>query len=58
MGIIRADVTLSNPARRSLAPVSTRALVDTGAIHLCLPEHLAIQLELSELEQREVTQFP
>ena len=55
MGIIRADVTLSNPARRSLAPVSTRALVDTGAIHLCLPEHLAIQLELSELEQREVT---
>lgn len=55
MGIIRAEVTLSNPARSGLAPVSARALVDTGAIHLCLPEHLAIQLDLKELEKREVT---
>lgn len=31
------------------------ALVDTGALHLCLPEHLAIQLGLPELEKREVT---
>ena len=31
------------------------ALVDTGALHLCLPEHIALQLKLKELEKREVT---
>jgi len=30
-------------------------LVDTGAITLCIPEHVAVQLGLSELEKREVT---
>jgi clan AA aspartic protease len=55
MGIIRTEVTLANPARTSLAPVAVDALVDTGAMHLCIPEHLAIQLELRELEKREVT---
>ena len=24
-----------------------------GAVHLCIPEHIAIQLQLRELEQRE-----
>ena len=31
-----------------------RALADSGAVHLCIPEHVAIQLQLRELEQREV----
>ena len=31
-----------------------RALADSGAVHLCIPEHIAIQLQLRELEQREV----
>jgi len=30
------------------------ALVDTGAITSCVPEHVAIQLNLEALEQREV----
>lgn len=55
MGIIRAEVTLSNPARAELTPISVQALVDTGAVHFCLPEHLAVQLELRELEKREMT---
>ena len=55
MGIIRAEFEFSNPANRSLLPVKTLALIDTGALHLCLPEHLAIQLDLKELEKREVT---
>lgn len=29
--------------------------MDTGAIHLCVPEHVAIQLELEPVENREVT---
>ncbi len=31
------------------------SLVDTGSLHLCIPEHIAIQLELEELYKREVT---
>jgi clan AA aspartic protease len=30
-------------------------LVDTGALHLCIPEHVVVQLGLAELEKREVT---
>ena len=30
------------------------ALADSGAVHLCIPEHIAIQLQLRELEQREL----
>jgi len=30
------------------------ALADSGAVHLCIPEHLSIQLSLAELERREV----
>jgi len=31
------------------------ALVDTGAITLCVPEHIAIQLAFETLEKRETT---
>lgn len=31
------------------------SLVDTGALLLCIPEHVALQLGLEELEKREVT---
>lgn len=55
MGIIRTEFTFSNPSDQTLQPVKALALVDTGAVHLCLPEHIAIQLNLKELEQREVT---
>ncbi len=55
MGLIRTDITLRNPRDRGLAPLTVNALVDTGALHLCIPEHLAIQLRLERLEEREVT---
>jgi clan AA aspartic protease len=55
MGIIRTNLWLRNPtAGTTLAPIEVNALVDTGAVHLCIPEHLAIQLDLQELERREV----
>jgi clan AA aspartic protease len=54
MGLIRSSVQLSNPSRSDLQPVEVSALADTGAVHLCIPEHLAIQLQLQALEQREV----
>lgn len=55
MGLIHAEVDLSNPRRSELASLKVSALVDTGAITLCIPEHVAVQLNLSELEKREVT---
>ena len=55
MGIIRSTFRFSNPVRTDLQAIDIDCLVDTGAVHLCLPEHIAIQLDLKELEQREVT---
>ena len=54
MGLIHAEVDLSNPRNPALAPLKVSALVDTGAITLCIPEHVSIQLDLAELERREV----
>ena len=50
MGFRHAALTLSNPRRRELAPLQVTAPVDTGAITLCIPEHVAVQLDLSEPE--------
>ena len=55
MGLAHARVTLANTRRADLAPVEIDALADTGALHLCVPEHIALQLQLEELEKREVT---
>jgi clan AA aspartic protease len=55
MGTTYAEITLRNPVNRDLEPVTVRALVDTGALHLCIPEHITLQLGLRELEKREVT---
>jgi clan AA aspartic protease len=49
-----AGVSLSNPVRPEPEGLEAKALVDTGAVHLCLPPHLVIQLQLVELERREV----
>lgn len=54
MGLIYAKIELSNPKKATIKPIQVNSLVDTGALHLCIPEHIAIQLELEELYQREV----
>ena len=54
MGLINAEIELSNPKDGEIRPVKVTALVDTGALHLCVPEHIALQLELQELYKREV----
>lgn len=52
---IYADIELSNPKNGTLKPVSAKALVDTGAMTICIPEHIAVQLRLEEIDKREVT---
>jgi clan AA aspartic protease len=55
MGIVRTKILLANPKRPEFGPIEVNALVDTGAMHLCLPQHVATELQLEELDQREVT---
>jgi clan AA aspartic protease len=55
MGHIFADIVLSNPRKPELRGVTVKALADTGALMLCLPEHLVIQLELEAETTREIT---
>ncbi len=55
MGLIYADLEIANPSKEELTSIKARALVDTGALFLCIPEHIATQLKLKEFEQREVT---
>lgn len=54
MGVTYTDLRLSNQSRPDLEEINASALVDTGALHLCIPEHIAMQLQLSPLKQREV----
>ena len=54
MGIIYSDLRLANDARDDLEEISVSALVDTGALHLCIPEHVELQLQLKTVEMREV----
>ena len=54
MGITYTDLRLANDGRDDLEEIDASAVVDTGAMHLCIPEHIAIQLQLKARSQREV----
>ena len=55
MGLIHTEITLRNPRCPELQPMIVKALVDTGAVTMCVPEHVALQLKLEEVEKREAT---
>jgi len=55
MGLVNAKVVMRNPGKSELASVEVDALVDSGAVHLCIPEHIKLQLELEEIDKKEVT---
>jgi clan AA aspartic protease len=55
VGMIEAEIELSNPRKPDLQPLAVRAMVDTGAMTICIPEHVVVQLQLPEIEKREVT---
>lgn len=55
MGLVTAQITLRNRLDDRLAPYEAKALVDTGALLLCVPEHVATQLQLQEIQTREIT---
>ena len=53
--MIYADIQLSNPYDATLSAVEAKSLVDTGALFLCIPGHIVIQLKQKEFKKREVT---
>ena len=55
MGLVNAKVILKNPRERNLDPLEVEALVDSGAVHLCIPDHVKIQLKLEAIDEKEVT---
>ena len=55
MGLVNAEITLRNPRKPELAPVKVEALADSGSVHLCIPDHVRIQLELEEIDKKEAT---
>jgi clan AA aspartic protease len=55
MGLSPAKISLDNPRLPSLQPIQVEALADTGALFLCLPDHVAAQLQLRESSKKEVT---
>ena len=55
MGLVRTEIILENPGAPDLASLEVTALVDSGAVHLCIPKHVCIQLRLEEVARKEVT---
>ena len=55
MGLVNARIILKNPREQKLKALEEIALVDSGAVHLCIPEHIKIQLKLKEIDKKEVT---
>jgi hypothetical protein len=55
MGLINANLAPSNPKRSDIQPVEIPALVDIGSVFHVIPEHIRLQLQLSEQAQKEIT---
>ena len=55
MGLVNGNLVLSNPRIPDLDAVNVEALVDSGSTHLCIPEHIQVQLQLQPIDSKEVT---
>ena len=54
MGIVVANIKLSNAKDSGLRSVDTHCIVDAGATYLCITHEIALQLKLEELQKRDV----
>ena len=53
MGLVYSTITPSNPVLPDIKPIEVKCLADTGSTFLCIPSHIAVQLQLKSLETRE-----
>ena len=55
MGLANARIQLRNPRLPELGAMEVDALADTGAVHVCIPSHVQVQLRLDAVDEKEVT---
>ena len=55
MDLTSTELSFSNARKPELVPLFVQALADAGAMHLRIPQLVALQLQLDVLEKREVT---
>jgi clan AA aspartic protease len=55
MGLVTTMLILRNPRYPEQSPIEAEALVDTGSVHTCVPQHIAMQLNLEQYDTKEVT---
>jgi clan AA aspartic protease len=55
MGLVNGNILLKNPRLPEAGGVEVQALADSGAVHLCIPEHVRQQLRLDAIAEKEVT---
>ena len=55
MGLVSAKLILKNPRLPHLEPVEVDGLADSGAVHLCVPEHVRQRLQLEAISEKDVS---
>lgn len=55
MGLVVTDIEFTNPRKPQQPPVKKQGMADSGALHLCIPQSLADELELEKLHTRRVS---
>ncbi|MEO8088524.1 MAG: clan AA aspartic protease [Bacteroidota bacterium] len=55
MGLVYSQIILSNPVKQDLQPLTVKCLADSWSTYLEIPQHIATQLQLNVLENREAT---
>jgi len=53
MGLVYANIKLSNPVKPEQLPVEVTSLVDSASTFLCITQHVANQLGVKELYHKE-----
>jgi clan AA aspartic protease len=54
MGLVSSKILLRNPRLPDLDSIEVQALADSGAVHLCIPEHVRRALRLDAISEKEV----
>ena len=55
MGPVFTTLFLRNPRYPDQQFLEVETMPDTAAVHMCIPQHIAIQLRLEQYDQKEVT---
>lgn len=54
MGLVVGKIILKNLRKPELAPLEVDVFADPDAVHLLIPQHIQMQLELEEVTRKEI----